>query len=149
MRTSDLIAQFIQDMINTTGGLAEIGRNELAIKFNVAPSQINYVLASRFTPEQGYIIESRRGGGGYIKIHRIKLDKNNYIMHIVNSLGESLDCETANIFLKNMLQNSLIEPHTAKLISSAMRDTNYQGLTTEAKNIIRARIFKVMLMTSI
>lgn len=144
-----MIAQFIQDMINTTGGLAEIGRNDLAIKFNVAPSQINYVLASRFTPEQGYIIESRRGGGGYIKIHRIKLDKNNYIMHIVNSLGESLDCETANIFLRNMLQNSLIEPHTAKLIASAMRETNFIGLSPTTKDTIRARIFKIMLMTSI
>ena len=91
MRMSDIVAQYITQMLEETGGNAEIQRNELAQTLGCVPSQINYVLTSRFTPEQGYIVESRRGGGGYIRITRVHLDANSAIMHVVNSIGKSLD----------------------------------------------------------
>ena len=75
-------------MLEERDGIAEIKRNDFANKLGCVPSQINYVLASRFTPEQGYVIESRRGGGGYIKITRLCRDKKSQIMHIIDSLGE-------------------------------------------------------------
>ena len=64
MRSSDIITAFIMEMLESEGGELELKRNELAQHFNVVPSQINYVISSRFTPEMGYLIESKRGGGG-------------------------------------------------------------------------------------
>ena len=83
MRISDSVANYILQMLNEEGGIAEIQRNELANTFGCVPSQINYVITSRFTPEQGYIVESRRGGGGYIRITRRRMSKFDMIMHIV------------------------------------------------------------------
>ena len=68
MLISDVIAKMIEDMLNENGGSLDIRRNELAGQVGCAPSQINYVITSRFTPERGYVIESRRGGGGYVRI---------------------------------------------------------------------------------
>ena len=65
---SEAIAQYIYDTLASGGGRAELVRNELALQFGCAPSQINYVLTTRFSPERGYRVESRRGGGGYIRI---------------------------------------------------------------------------------
>ena len=71
MRLSDEITAYILHMLDQTAGEAELQRNELAEELGCVPSQINYVLTSRFTPEQGYIVESRRGGGGYIRVRRV------------------------------------------------------------------------------
>ena len=62
MRISEEIAQFIYEMLHETNGVAELQRGDLAGRFNCAPSQINYVISTRFSPERGYVIESRRGG---------------------------------------------------------------------------------------
>ena len=91
MRISDSVANYILQMLNDENGIAEIQRNELANTLGCVPSQINYVITSRFTPEQGYIVESRRGGGGYIRIIRRSMTKSDLIMHIVNSIGPKLD----------------------------------------------------------
>lgn len=92
MRISDAIAAYIlHRMEEAEDGSAELQRNELAEKLGCVPSQINYVLTSRFTPEQGYIVESRRGGGGYIRIHRVRYTPDcSPLMHVVNSIGEEL-----------------------------------------------------------
>ena len=103
MRMSDLVANYILEMLNEQNGNAEIKRNELAGTLGCVPSQINYVITSRFTPEQGYIVESRRGGGGYIRITRIKLDRSSAIMHIINSIGKTLDRATAEAIISNMV----------------------------------------------
>ncbi len=109
MRMSDLVAQYILEMLDEQNGSAEIKRNELAGDLGCVPSQINYVITSRFTPEQGYIVESRRGGGGYIRISRVKMDRGTTVMHIVNSVGKSLDKATAEAMLNNMLSAHVLE----------------------------------------
>jgi len=73
LNLSELVALRILEMLDAAGGEAEIQRNELASSIGCVPSQINYVITSRFTPEQGYTVESRRGGGGYIRISRVNL----------------------------------------------------------------------------
>ena len=124
MRMSDLVAQYILNMLEAQDGSAEIRRNELAGSLGCVPSQINYVITSRFTPEQGYIVESRRGGGGYIRISRVKMDKGTAVMHIVNSVGNTLDRATAEAMLNNMLQRELMQLQTAKAIAAALSDRN-------------------------
>jgi transcriptional regulator CtsR len=144
---SDLVAQYILNMLEQQDGSAEIQRNELAGSLGCVPSQINYVITSRFTPEQGYIVESRRGGGGYIRISRVKTDKGTALMHIINSVGEKLDKATAEAMLNNMLSRSMLPLETAKAIAAALSDRTLKNIEQEKRDIIRADLFKNMLLT--
>ena len=140
MRMSDLVAQYILNMLEAQDGSAEIRRNELAGSLGCVPSQINYVITSRFTPEQGYIVESRRGGGGY-------MDKGTAVMHIVNSVGNTLDRATAEAMLNNMLQRELMQLQTAKAIAAALSDRTLQSIEQERRDKLRADLFKNMIIT--
>ena len=90
MRISDIIEEFIKDLFKGDEEYVEIQRNELAEKFNCVPSQINYVISTRFRPSQGYYVESKRGGGGHIRIKKINITKSNYLMHIITSMGDTI-----------------------------------------------------------
>ncbi len=147
MRMSDIVTQYILEVLDKENGYAEIQRNELAGYLGCVPSQINYVITSRFTPEQGYIVESRRGGGGYIRITRIQMDKSTALMHIINSIGDTLDKKTAEVMIKNMLDRSIINTNTAKLIASALTDRAYTDVPQQYRENLRASIFKNMLIT--
>ena len=147
MRMSDLVAQYITQMLDEQNGSAEIQRNELAGNLGCVPSQINYVITSRFTPEQGYIVESRRGGGGYIRISRVKMDRGTAMMHIINSVGSSLDKATAEVMLNNMLQRNMLEMQSAKLIAAALSDRTLSQVEQDKRDTVRADLFKNMLLT--
>ena len=148
MRMSDLVAQYILEMLDEQNGSAEIKRNELAGDLGCVPSQINYVITSRFTPEQGYIVESRRGGGGYIRISRVKMDRGTTVMHIVNSVGKSLDKATAEAMLNNMLSAHGVEMDIAKVIAAALSDSSLRSVEQENRDILRADLFKNMLLAT-
>ena len=147
MRMSDIVARHILEMLDECDGNAEIQRNELASILGCVPSQINYVITSRFTPEQGYIVESRRGGGGYIRITRINTSTSTAIMHIVNSIGKRLDKVSAEIMVNNMLQRSIINEGTARLLAAAMSERSYIEVPQQYRDFVRASIFKNMLLT--
>ncbi len=147
MKMSDLVAEYIVRMLDETGGNAEIRRNELAGILGCVPSQINYVITSRFTPEQGYIVESRRGGGGYIRITRVTADRRVAIMHIVNSIGERISYSAAAIILVNMADQNMISVYDRELISAALSDKVYSSVPQEQRDTLRASIMKNMLMT--
>lgn len=147
MRMSDLVAQYIMEMLDAQDGSAEIQRNELAGSLGCVPSQINYVITSRFTPEQGYMVESRRGGGGYIRISRVKMDRGTALMHIINSVGAELDKAAAEAMLNNMLQRQMIDLHSAKLIAAALSDRTLSLIEQEKRDLVRASLFKNMLIT--
>jgi len=108
MLISDEIAKIIEQMLNDADGQLELQRNVLANRVGCVPSQINYVITSRFTPERGYLIESRRGGGGYIRITKVKVQRDNYLMHLFASVGDTLDERTAAGYLKSLYDNELI-----------------------------------------
>ncbi len=147
MKQSDLISAFIKELLEAQNGDVELGRNELAQRFNVVPSQINYVITSRFTPEHGYIIESRRGGGGYIRIHRVEYsDKNARIMHIINSIGKTLSNMDAALFLKNMEDNEYISPQAHKIIRAAVSDNALSVVSPSERDEARASILKNILL---
>lgn len=147
MKMSDLVADYIFRMLDESNGNAEIQRNELASLLGCVPSQINYVITSRFTPEQGYIVESKRGGGGYIRIIRVTTDRRVAIMHIVNSIGDRISAATARAILNNMLQQDMITHYDYNMISSALSDKAYSSIPQEQRDTLRASILKNMLAT--
>ena len=148
MRISDSVANYILQLLQETNGTAEIQRNELASYLGCVPSQINYVITSRFTPEQGYLVESRRGGGGYIRITRLKLSNADRIMHIVNSIGDSLDAGTARAMTQNMVQSGVLDQSSAELIYAAVSEKTLAVLPRELRDKARAAIYKNMLIVT-
>lgn len=147
MRMSDLVANYIMRALDESDGNAEIQRNVLAGELGCVPSQINYVITSRFTPEQGYIVESKRGGGGYIRITRVTTDRRSAIMHIVNSIGDKLSSSSAAIMLRNMKDSGIISAYDSALMSAALSDKAYGDIPPQKRDSLRASIFKNLLIT--
>jgi len=146
---SDIIAGFIDEMLIEMGGTAELQRAELANRFNCVPSQINYVISTRFSPEHGYIVESRRGGGGYIRIKRIAMDSEMLIMHTVNAIGDRLDLNTAAALIANLRQSEAISKEEAILIMSAISNNALRPANPIERDTLRASILKQMLMHTV
>ena len=144
MNMSDIIEKMLIDMLKEQDGNVEIQRNTLAGELNCVPSQINYVIQTRFTPERGYIIESRRGGGGGVRIRAVKTDRSTYPMHIVNAVGNTLSYRTAAVFVQNLLDYECITPREAHIILGAVND-KVLPFTADIRDTVRARIFKSML----
>jgi transcriptional regulator CtsR len=150
MKMSDIITAHILDMLEQSErNTAEIQRNEFASLIGCVPSQINYVLSSRFTPEHGYLIESRRGGGGYIRISRVKLDKSSALMHIINSVGSELDPSSARILIENSAAAELISREAAELMQAAISSTVLREIPPPFRDSFRAAIVKQMLLAII
>lgn len=145
---SDIIADMILDMFDDTTSTIQIQRNDLANQIGCVPSQINYVITSRFTPEAGYRIESRRGGGGYILITRA-YGEENALVSLINSIGDEIDERTARANIYNCSYQNLIEEKTAKMMISAMLESNFKGLPQQISNTIRAKQLKQMLLAYI
>jgi transcriptional regulator CtsR len=150
MLMSDLIASRILELLSQSeNGIAEIRRNTLADKVGCVPSQINYVISSRFTPERGYIVESKRGGGGYIRITEVRADGFSSMMHVINSIGNEIDARTAKAIIESLLSRDFISLKSAKAIHAAIKDDCYKSISPEQRDTVRAAIFKQMLMSQI
>lgn len=148
MRLSEVIEQYIKDMFSEDDEFIEFGRNELAQYFNCVPSQINYVIATRFNPERGYYVESRRGGGGNIKIKRINVTKDKYVMHIINSIEHDLTQQDAENLIQNLFEYEVISDTEYKLLRVATSD-KVLNLPKEYRDSVRTRIFKNMILNLI
>ena len=146
MGVSDIIAGFIDEMLSDSEGTAELQRAELANRFKCVPSQINYVISTRFSPEHGYIVESRRGGGGYIRIRRINMDAQILIMHTVNAIGDSIDSGTAAALLTNLKNAKAVSNNEIGLIISAISNNALRPVVPEERDSVRASILKQMLI---
>lgn len=148
-KLSDLIESFIKQLISDTDGTVEIQRNELANQFNCVPSQINYVISTRFTTERGYYVESRRGGGGHISIRRVCIEPNgkNYLMHIINSMGDNISQHSATVFINNFIDYNVISDRDGLLLKAATSDKALSFVPTEHRGKIRASILKNMLVS--
>ncbi|MBR6313304.1 MAG: CtsR family transcriptional regulator [Clostridia bacterium] len=145
MNLSNIIAHMISEMMENQDEV-EIQRNTLAQTVGCVPSQINYVLASRFTPERGYIVESRRGGGGYIKITRIHCDRGTALMHTLNAIGDTLDEKTCRSHLVNLVYLDLLTKRDASLLLAATGDNALRLIDPARRDAVRAAIFKQMLL---
>ncbi len=148
MRLSAAIEQFIKTMLSQDEPEVELKRNELAEYFNCAPSQINYVLATRFTPDHGYIIESRRGGGGYIRIFRMEQDTSEQLVYMFNErIGDSIDALAASHLIQQLMEREVVTPGEAAVMSAAISPQALSlPISADMKDAMRAKILKSMLL---
>lgn len=146
MGTSDRIARFILDVLESADGTAELQRSSLADRFGCVPSQINYVVASRFTPERGYLIESRRGGGGYIRIVRREIGAENLTAEAFAAVGESLGETAMRSTLDTLYAADLITSREKKFIRSCLSASALSALPRETQDAARASAFRGFLL---
>lgn len=149
-RLSDLIEDFIKQMLaDSDEDILEIQRNELANSFKCAPSQINYVLTTRFTVDKGYYVESRRGGGGCIKIKRANIDKNDYIRKSIwDNIGSEISQQDARDYIELFLERGFITEREARLMDVVTSDKTL-GLDSKTRDSLRSNLLKTMLIALI
>lgn len=145
---SDIIEGYLNEIIEISGNdLVEIKRSEVAEKFQCVPSQINYVINTRFTLDRGYLVESKRGGGGYIRIKKVRLHKKSEVIaEIIERLGEGASQTMAEDIVFRLLSEEVVSKREAKLILSAV-DRSTLALPLPIRDEIRSRILVAMLFT--
>lgn len=146
MRISDIIAGYIEQLLEREKGTVRLSRSELAEHFNCVPSQINYVIMTRFSPEHGYYVDSRRGGGGYIMISRVKMGGDMLIMHVINTIGDAIDSTSAAAFISNLHSGGVISDEGALLLAAAVSDKALMAADRELRDELRASILKRCLL---
>ena len=145
---SDIIEEYLKKVLYVSKNNAvEIKRNEIAEKFQCVPSQINYVIKTRFTIEKGYIVESKRGGGGYIRIIKVSPEDHAQLLDQMLDLVENrISQSSAENIIVRLYEEKVISKKEAKLMSSAI-DRSVLFLDLPLRDELRARILKSMLMT--
>jgi transcriptional regulator CtsR len=149
-RLSDIIEEFIKGLFTETDdGILEIQRNELATHFGCAPSQINYVLMTRFNTDRGYYIESRRGGGGSIRITRACFDGREYLNKLLSDkISTTLSQREAEAYIDTFFENELITKRESTVMKAAINDKAL-NIEPQARDYIRSGILKSMLIVLI
>ena len=146
---SDNIEKFIRELFDDQSNYVDIQRNELAEHFHCVPSQINYVLSTRFTLERGYLIESRRGGGGYVRIVRMDQDKDDYLLELLTEgIGEEIDEKKACHIVDALLDKEIVHPKEAGIMKAVL-SKDAISLPEGLKKKVRAQLLKVMLIAVI
>jgi transcriptional regulator CtsR len=145
---SDLIEDYINNiMAHEDKNSIDIQRNILAQQFKCAPSQINYVLTTRFNNDRGYVVESRRGGGGYVRIYKRNIDGNNHVeMIIKETIGDSLTRTRAESIIGSLIDNDIINEREKHIMTRALSDRSLQKIFHGDRNTIRADLLKEMLL---
>lgn len=145
---SDIIEGYLKEALELQGkGLVEIKRSELADKFQCVPSQINYVINTRFTAERGYLVESKRGGGGYIRIVRVEPHSQSALFdELQNHLQTMTSQNAAEHIVFRLIDERILSKREAKLMLAAIDRSTLQ-LPLPARDEIRARIMQAMLLT--
>jgi transcriptional regulator CtsR len=144
---TDVIAQFLREgLAETDDGVLEVQRNDLAQRFNCVPSQINYVVSTRFSPEHGYIVESRRGGNGYIRITRVRVNRETLMMHTLNSLGDEVDFNSARAILSNLVAAEALDESVGRTLLVALGDRALLKVPRSERDGVRADLMKQVLI---
>ena len=141
MKISDVIEQFLKEMMEENDGVIEIRRNDLATQFHCVPSQINYVIATRFKNEHGYAVDSRRGGGGSVRIRRVQPSGGNIVMHLVNHMGDRETYQEMHFFLQEVLSAGILSERECKLLIGGLSDRAL-GMENPHRDAVRARALK-------
>lgn len=145
---TEQIAEIIEKMLKENGGELELQRNKLAGSVGCVPSQINYVISSRFNTSRGYIVESRRGGGGFVKITKINFDdKSSRLMHTLAAIGSDVDLMSAKAILISLYDSNLISDRELKLLYSSVTDSALTHVHPASRDTLRADILKSQILT--
>ena len=143
---SNIIEDFIKNLMKEDNTI-QIQRNELANLFNCAPSQINYVLTTRFTIEKGYYIESRKGGGGYVKIEKLNQNKVPYILSVINEkLNKEISFREAKRIVDGLYEMDTITFRESKIILNSIDDKSLNIPISEIKDKVRTNILRNILI---
>lgn len=148
MKLSDLIEEYIKDLFDEENSI-ELKRSEIANRFNCVPSQINYVIATRFIPELGFYVESRRGGGGYIKIIKKNLENSEYVYDVTKKIGDNLSQSVIDIYLNDFIRYNILTEEMANIIKIAVSDKSLSKVEPKDKDKVRADIFKNLIINII
>ena len=141
---SDLIENYLKNVLHKNETV-EIRRSEIADQFNCVPSQINYVINTRFTIQQGYVVESKRGGGGYIRIMKVNLvDEMDILNELGNLIPEELSEREGNHLLQNLYENELITKREAQMMSLMMEKDTFPSDVKNAAEI-RSNMMKKLI----
>lgn len=144
-KLSNSIEEFINELIFEAGGVVEIQRSKISDQFNCAPSQINYVLTTRFTPFKGYYVESRRGGGGYIRIVKVKLEDDEDILErFLNFIGDSITKNNSDDLIEELVRLNKLTEREMELMKVSLSDRSLSQC--ENRNELRADLLKNMLL---
>lgn len=148
MNLSDLIEEYIMNAISDEQEV-ELKRSEIAQAFNCVPSQINYVISTRFIPELGFYVESKRGGNGYIKISRINLTKYDFLKDLIEKIGRSKSQSVMDVYLRELLEYNVIDEKNANIISAALSEKSMLQVDKLKRDQVRADMFKNILVNLI
>lgn len=150
MNLVDMIEQYLKEEVERCDNdILEVKRSDLAELFSCVPSQINYVISTRFAPEMGFYVETRRGGGGYIRIKKVNVYKEEVVANIFDKIGNKLSQCVVDIYLKVLLDYNIINESVAEIIKVATSDKSLKNLSMEDKDITRANIFKNVVLNVI
>ncbi|WP_449538628.1 CtsR family transcriptional regulator [Ferdinandcohnia sp. Marseille-Q9671] len=143
---SDIIEQYLKNVLDTSDrAIVEIKRSEIADKFECVPSQINYVINTRFTLERGYLVESKRGGGGYIRIMRVTAnDDSQVINQLVRLIDKRISQTSAEDVIFRLVEEEVISKREAKIMLSVI-DRSVLFIELPHRDELRARMLKAML----
>jgi transcriptional regulator of stress and heat shock response len=143
---SDFIENYLKKILQQSkSGVVELQRSELAELFQCVPSQINYVISTRFSTDHGYIVESKRGGGGYIRIRQVRLDEDEPLLRIIRSLGNAISQREAEGVIERLRRENIVTAREAVMLKAAVsRDSLYVDLPI--RDEMRARLLTQMLM---
>ncbi len=143
---ADCIEEYLKRILEQSSeGFIMLHRSELAGEFSCVPSQINYVLDTRFTVERGYLVESRRGGGGYLRIVRLGLGLEGQYQQVMRQLiGEQLSCDRSNGLVERLMDEELVTAREAALIKSVLSSDALGGEFRDW-DVLRARLMKNIL----
>ena len=150
-KLSDIIEAFIKELMDANNNDAiEIQRNILAQQFDCSPSQINYVLTTRFTNDRGYVVESRRGGGGYIRIFRVRASMEEEPKRILNeTIGDSITLNKAIDLLNVFMERNIITAKEKAIMQSVLSDRVLNLVAYEDRNRLRAGLLKEMILVAV
>ena len=144
---TDLIAKMIEEMLDEQNGSLELQRNEMANRLGCVPSQISYVISSRFTPERGYVIESHKGGGGCIRIVRKQMSRSEYLMHFFCAIGDGIDEREARAYLRNLAGYGYLDETSLAVSVAAISAPSLASAPVESRNKIRADLLKQIVLS--
>lgn len=137
---SDIIEQYLKDILADSRRI-EIKRSEIAQQFDCVPSQINYVIKTRFTLKNGYVVKSKRGGGGYIRIVKVDLAENQSVLDdLISAIGTEITENQAYQLISSLYEDGVFSRKEANYVLAAISRQALDLPTAEMENMIRTKI---------